>query len=90
MRTRKGLGISNARQMYIASWARCARDLGENAILREICREAGGEYYRALTAYVTSDMTPVAVSLKYNVSRATLYRVTRKFYLVAEERIFGE
>lgn len=45
-----------------------------------LCKEAGGEYHKALFEFVTSDAGATAVCMKHFLSQSTLERIVRKYY----------
>ena len=50
------------------------------AVIRELCRRAGGPYDAAVLDYVTTDMGAEAVCGKHHISRATLARCVARYY----------
>lgn len=58
-------------------------ELSENrkAAIRECCRLAGGEYADAVFEFVTSDDGATAICLRHHLSRETLDRAVRRYYL---------
>lgn len=81
-RYKKSLGLSAERQGYIFYTSRAYKDLkGEQRrLIRELCRECGGEYYDALMEFVTKDNGATAVCMKHYISKSTLYRIVREYY----------
>ena len=45
-----------------------------------LCTKAGGEYYRALFEFVTSDVGATAVCRKHFLSQSTMERIVRRYY----------
>lgn len=45
-----------------------------------LCLETGGEYYRALFEFVTTDSGATTVCAKYFLSDSTLRRIVKKYY----------
>ncbi len=81
-RFKRGVKVTYDRQGYIYFVSRLYKSLDEDrqrAILN-LCMECGGEHYRALFEFVTSDTTATALELKYYISKATLYRVVQRYY----------
>ena len=81
-RFKRGVKVSYTRQGYIYFASRRYRELPEEERkrIRALCEEHGGEHCAALFEFVTTDATATAVTMKYFISRATLYRVVRKYY----------
>lgn len=44
------------------------------------CRNVGGEHWRALFAYVTSDKGLTAICMRFYVSESTLKRRIKRYY----------
>ncbi len=81
-RTKKSVPISYERQGYIYFKSRCYRELpdAEQRRLLNLCIASGGEHYRALFDFVTTDEGATSVCLRHNLSRSTLERAVRKYY----------
>lgn len=81
-RFKQGVKVKYDRQGYIYFVSRLYKDLPEEkrAAIRQHCRDCAGEYHKALFEFVTRDTTATAIELKYYISRATLYRVVRRYY----------
>ena len=46
-----------------------------------LCMECGGgDYYRALFEFVTTDANATYICMKHSLSRSTLERIVRKYY----------
>ena len=58
----------------------------EKEKILNLCMEVGGEYYRALFDFVTSDMGAVEVCGKHYLSASTLERLVQKYYITFTER----
>lgn len=50
--------------------------------VRRLCHEAAGEYEKALFEFVTTNAGAKAICAKHFISRSTLERVARKYYLL--------
>ena len=59
--------------------------------IRELCREAGGAYHKAVLEYVTKDAEAVTVCEKHHISNSTLERAVRRYYtaFAAQLKEFG-
>lgn len=81
-RYKRGIKVDYDQQGYIYFTSRLYRQLspGDRKKIRELCRECGGEHEQALFEFVTTDATATAITMKYYISRATLYRAVRKYY----------
>lgn len=76
------LGVPYHRQGYIFFTARTYPDQQKwvrEKVLR-ICRVCGGEHWKALFEFVTTDAAPAAVCAKFFIDRATLFRAVRAYY----------
>lgn len=82
-RYKKSVPVSYARQGYIYFKSRCYRELPEQEqhALLNLCIEAGGAHYRALFDFLTTDEGADAICLRHNISRSTLERAVRKYYI---------
>ena len=81
-RYKKSVPVSYARQGYIYFKSLCYGILPE-AEQRKIvntCLSAGGEHYRALFQFVTSEAGAEAVCMRHSLSRSTLERAVRRYY----------
>ena len=82
-RFKRSVPVSYDRQGYIYFVSRLFRDLPERQrreILR-LCQECGGEYSAALLEFVTTDATATEICMKHNMSRPTLERAVRRYYV---------
>lgn len=82
-RYKKSVPVSYERQGYIYFVSRCYRDLSpeEQRRIVNLCLASGGEYYQVLFDFVTTDAGATAVCLRHHISRSTLERVVRSYYL---------
>lgn len=48
--------------------------------IREHCQEVGGDYWKALFEYMTTDIRWTAVCLKHYISETTLRNIVRRYY----------
>lgn len=81
-RFKSGVNVDYDKQGYIHFASRRYKKMPpkmKEKILN-LCLEAGGEYYQALFAYVTTDATATEISMQYFLSKATLYRVVKTYY----------
>lgn len=81
-RFKSGVRADYNRQGYIYFLSRRYKELPDEdqKKIKALCLKFGGEHHRALFEFVTTDTTATALSLKYYISRATLYRAVRKYY----------
>ena len=81
-RYKRGIRVSYKRQGMIFFTLQNVRALppAKQEKLRQLCREAGGEYDEALWEYLTSEKGYVGVSIDHNLSQATLFRCVKRFY----------
>lgn len=81
-RYKRSVRLKPERQMYIYAVSRLYKELPERdrKRIKELCDECGGEYSGALFEFVTTDTTATALDFKYHLSRATLYRIVKKYY----------
>ena len=81
-RYKRGVKADYDRQGYIYFTSRRYRYLSRTAQQRilNLCLEHGGEHYRALFEFVTTDATATAICMKHHLDKATLYRKVRKYY----------
>lgn len=81
-RYKRGVNADYNRQGYIyflsRQYAKLSRE--KQAEILRLCREAGGEYARALFEFVTTDTTAAAICMRHYISKATLYRTVKKYY----------
>ena len=56
----------------------------EKKKIRDLCAAAGGEYQEAVLAFVTGEEGANAIYQRYYISRSTLERMVRKYYLLWE------
>ena len=82
-RVKQSIPLPEARQGYIyyamqryAEMPQRKREIVDNLI--EVC---GGEYANALLVYLTTDESIEKICMRYYVSRQTLFRCARKFYM---------
>ena len=74
--------VGYEKQGYIYFVSRRYKELpleAQKAILN-LCIMAGGAYYKALFEYVTTDASATSISMRYYLSKATLYRAVKVYY----------
>ena len=49
--------------------------------IESLCREAGGEYWKALFEFVTTDTGAAEICRKHYISASTLERAVRRYYV---------
>ena len=81
-RYKRGIRVSYKRQGMIYFTLQNFHTLpqGKQEKLRQLCREAAGEYDAALWEYLTTEKGYVGVSMDHNLSQATLFRCVKRFY----------
>lgn len=86
---KKSVPVEHDLQGYIYFASRMHRMLPapEQQRILNLCMEAGGEYYRALYEFVTSDAGATAVCRKHFLSQSTLERIVRKYYILFAESL---
>ena len=87
-RYKKSIPVPYTVQGYIYFSSRMYAALGaeQQKKILNLCLEAGGEHYRALFEFVTTDVGATAVCRKHFLSQSTLERVVKKYYVrFAEE-----
>ena len=82
-RIKKSIPVEPDLQGYIYFASRMYKRLGNKSqqMVQRLCQEAGGEYYKALFEFVTTDSGFVTVCRKYFISQSTLERIVRKYYI---------
>lgn len=81
-RFKKSIKVPYDRQGYIYFLSRSYQSLPtrRQEKIRELCREYGGEYSKALFEFVTTDAGATAVCQRNHLSQSTLERVVKKYY----------
>mgnify|MGYP001228141712 CR=1 FL=1 len=82
-RYKKSVPVSYERQGYIYFSSLLYREMPEKAQRKilNLCMECGGgDYYRALFEFVTTDANATYICMKHSLSRSTLERIVRKYY----------
>ena len=81
-RFKRGVQVDYNRQGYIYFVSRQYKELPkeDQRKIVNLCLLHGGEHYQALFDFVTTDTTATAITMKYYISRATLYRAVCKYY----------
>lgn len=90
-RFKRGIDVGYVQQGYIYFFSRMYYKLpeSEGRKILNLCMECGGEHYRALFEYVTSDSGAVAVCMKHYISQATLFRLVKRYYERFAEEMGG-
>ena len=88
-RYKRSIPVSYDRQGYIYFTSRLYQELPESAQRKilNLCLEAGGEYYRALLDFVTTDAGATAVCLQHHISPSVLERAVRRYYEMFPRKI---
>lgn len=81
-RFKPGINLGYERQGYIYFVSRKYKELepGKRRAIDELCRRSGGEYWKALREFVTTDNTAATVCQRHYISKATLYRAVKRYY----------
>lgn len=82
-RFKKSVPVSYDRQGYIYFLSRLYDHLpaDRQEKIRQHCRTTGGEHAKALFTFVTTDLNATAICARFFLSRSTLDRVVRKYYM---------
>lgn len=82
-RYKTSIPVDYDRQGYIFFKSRLYTELPEREQQKvlNLCIKHGGEYYQALFDFVTTDVGAVAICMRYSLSRSTLERAVRKYYI---------
>ncbi len=83
-RVKRSIPLSVERQGYIYWRSRMYAELSPKTqeAIRALCRRAGGAYADAVWEFVTTDQGASRIGMKYHVSRETLDRAVKKYYLL--------
>ena len=86
-RYNKTISVPYLRQGLIYFWSHNYAALSEKEknMVKRICRKAGGEYEDALLAYMTTNASSAKVCMDHFIERSHLFRIVRKYYIVADE-----
>lgn len=82
-RFKRSIPISYNRQGYIYFTSRLFQNLPkrQQSEIRNLCQQCGGEYSAALLEFVTTDATAAEICMKHSLSRSTLERAVRRYYI---------
>ena len=82
-RFKRSVPVSYDRQglVYFTSKLYKELDAQQQKTIRRLCKDVGGEYAKALFEFVTTNTGAKAVCAKYFLSRSTLERITKKYYI---------
>lgn len=82
-RFKRSVPVSYDRQGYIYFASRLFQDLPQKQKqeILDLCRECGGEYSAALLEFVTTGANATQICMKYSISRSTLERAVRRYYV---------
>lgn len=81
------VGYREQGYIYFASQQYQEMDTEKRKRIRELAREAGGSYHKAVLEYVTTEAEPASVCGKYHISQSTLERAVRRYYTAFACRI---
>ena len=83
-RVKKSIPMGAARQGYVYFRSLMYGELseGRKQTIRAICREAGGAYADAVFEFVTTDEGATGICRRHHMSRETLDRCVRQYYLL--------
>lgn len=81
-RYKRSISVEYPDQVYIYALSRRYQKLPvrKRKLIRDLCRETGGEYSAAVLEYVTTDTEAVQVCEKHHISLSTLERAVRRYY----------
>ena len=81
-RYKRSIPVSYDWQGYIYFKSLLYRELPERERERieQLCRECGGEHWRALLRFVTTDAAATKICMEHYISRSTLERMVREYY----------
>lgn len=90
-RFKKSIPVSYTKQGFIYFKSLLYYELPQHEqkqIVNACLRAAGGEYYKAVFDFVTCDnMSAQAICMKYFISRSTLERAVKKYYIDMAQRV---
>ena len=77
-----GISVSYARQGYIyfKSLSYNTLSRSEREAIDELCLRVGGEHREALFTFVTTDTSATKICMENYLSKATLYRLVKRYY----------
>lgn len=82
-RYKRSIHVDYEKQGYIYFVSRRYEILSQKDKRRieSLCREAGGEYWKALFEFVTTDTGAAEICRKHYISASTLERAVRRYYV---------
>ena len=88
-RYKKGIPVSYDHQGHIYFTTRRFKKLQpeEQKMIQRICREAAGDYARAVLEYLSTNTSASAVCDKYHISCSTLERMVKRYYVAFDRMI---
>lgn len=86
---KRGIPVDYDTQGYIYFISRRYASLTDSARKRidNMCNVAGGEYGKALFAFVTTNAGYEECCRRHYISQAQLYRIVRRYYILFNEEI---
>lgn len=87
-RFKRSVPLSYEQQGYIYFLSLLYKQLPlkKQKAITELCYTAGGEHHQALFEFVTTDAGAEAVCARHFLSRSTLERAVRRYYIAFSER----
>ena len=81
-RYKPAVRVGYARQGYIYFKSLIYNDLNpeEKRRIMLLCKESGGEYYRALFEFVTTQDGTTVICLRHYIGKTTLFRMVKRYY----------
>lgn len=79
------VGYETQKQIYRISRGYRCLPLTQRKKIDRLCISAGGESAEALKEFVTTDAGATAVCGKYFLSKSTLVRIVRRYYIAFSE-----
>ena len=88
-RYKSGVPIPYNRQGYIYFQSLLFDELSnkDQDRIRALCHRAGGQYWRAVLEFVTTDADATYIEHKHHISRSTLHRCVRNYYVLFPRKL---
>ena len=88
-RYKRGVPIPYNRQGYIYFQSRLYKELPskDRAKIDQICKDAAGQYWRAVLEFVTTSANATYIEQKHHLSKATLHRYVQKYYMIFPRKL---
>ena len=88
-RFKRSIPVSYDEQAYIYYKSKmfCRLGVQEQRKIRKLCEDAGAQYKNAVFDFVTTDQNATYVCSRHFISRSTLERAVRKYYIAAAKKL---